>query len=364
MHYLYKKLPFKLFNQLGLALPVVFLLASLISVFSGRNKIAINDVTSQIILATFFNGGLHFMITFYLLFCVGEYNQFLSEKSKELKKSVLFFFFKIFIAYTCLYFFAQKLNADGSSVYAFYLVLISQIVNTLYANHHETSQSFGLTTLQYHSLRQKKTFTANETVVNKIVGYERLIVPLIVFVSLVSLYVRYTVKSFETELILLLNFFCILCYLAFILRRIYKVDPQFFKSRCLFSARYLLMPLSSVSAIAGFGRLVTHRFEYYQIAHLTKQHTQGHKLDKKNMVLFSMALVLCAAIFGRQYYTMYSSYMLKKEITLTPLDLFLNVLVTSMSFSHYYIDRVIFKFKDKTVQNNQGQIFRRSVQSA
>lgn len=364
MHYLYKKLPFKLFNQLGLVLPVLFLFASVISVFSGRNNINYNDLKIQIILATFFNNGLHNMITFYLLFCVEEYGQFLNEKNNELKKSVLLFFFKIFIIYTCLFFFIQNLSAGGDSFYAFYLVLISQTIVTLYAIHHEASQSFGLTTLQYHSQNQKNPLAANEYIVKKIVGYERLIVPVILFVSIINLYAQHSLPGLAAELILVFNLFCVLCYVAFFLRKIYKVDPHFFRSRCLFTARYLLMPLSSISAIAGFGRLVTHRFEYYQIAHLTKQNTKSHRLGRKNMILFSTALVLCVAVFGRRYYVMSTSYMQNKEIVLTPLDMFLNVLTTSLGFTHYYIDRVIFRFKDKTVQNNQGQIFRRSVLNA
>lgn len=351
----------KLINQVGLFLPVLFLFTSLVAIFSGHNSLRYDEASWQLLLATFFNNGMHLLITAYLLFFVDEFNQFLGEKSAELKKSVLLFFAKVFIAYTAVFLLIESIGGATQQAYATYLVLASQVAIVIFAIHHEASQSFGLTSLQYHSRMQNAAFTENTAAIQRLIGYERLFVPIILFVSLIYTYAKHSLEMFHANLVLVSCVFLIACYEAFVLIKIYRVEKDFFKTRGFFMARYLLLPLSFLSAIAALGRVVTHRYEYYQIAHLTHKHTRGYQFKKINLILFSMVALILSVMFARRYYTLYVSYSLNQELELNAFDKFINVLTISLGFTHYYIDRVIFKFKDMAVLKNQGHIFKRAA---
>ena len=348
--HLKKKIEKPTIEVMDMFLPIGFIVAAIFEIALKFKIDKIQLFTLNIVGDFISLNSLHTILTVSFFVNNVEFKNYMRSKSEEIGYPLAYKWGLVYLAFllmSCVVFFYSSYNFSQIS----FAVAITVGVY-LFRINHSASQSVGVSLLNYS--KWNHTGIENNMLKQKCMFLERsffyIIMGFQIFTFLNIIFFKFDIRY----TLILSSLVSILIFNLSIFLLTNQVDSEFARSRFIYNCRYFLYPLSVLSHVSFAGISVIHGTEYLLVNKKVNNQGFSFSLSKQNITLLCFMVLLAISSIITIYY-----FHNQQQIPNGYFWIFFigYVFFQSVSFFHFYVDGLIFKFKDKVVQTHIAPLF-------
>ena len=353
-----ESLKFTFFNKklevLNIAVPLIFLLVGGVEIFFQFKFDTFEFNNINFIGQLFSFNSIHIICTPLYLLYVPEFRNYIEQKKINTNKKFIYLWFvpPLFFAILFIWLF-HLYNSNLISAALFMLFFNAyRAIYVVLAVNHEAGQNFGISVINYSNFSS----ITGQKISSEIYFLEKSLWFHVILATTINVIV---LCGFFTGFRLPIALFflsTVTCHLLLIILKLSKLKFSFVMYKILYFMRYLLFPLSFMSAFCAVGLAAAHGTEHLLVA---EKAFKNIKFERKLHVHLLMVLFLII-YFGALLYifnyqlTVSTTGSIPKEAIFFVVSY---VVVNSSILFHTFCEAHIFKFSDSFVKKNQGKLF-------